>query len=181
MRFSAKSPSFLIGALALAALLIALTVTGCGNEGTVPTASEGTTADPLAFEGPDPSPSPRGHEAEPKFIKSGETGDLKLDRWTLTIEKDAMRDKADITMENASAKYVMVELGPDGLEFDKPVKLEVDLSGLKWDPHTDWTMWWFNEERGCWEDMGGTFDPETEVLTVYIDHFSTWGPGRAGW
>jgi hypothetical protein len=73
----------------------------------------------------------------------------------------------------------MCDLEPHGIQFLAPVELEIDLSGTDFEPYTDWSIWWYLEDSGLWEDQGGVYD--SGKVRVSLDHFSRYSAGRAGW
>lgn len=108
-------------------------------------------------------------------------GTVAFGRATVVIPPDALRENTQITVRSTDDALVGCELGPHGIAFDRPVTLQFDLKGTEALPTDDLTIYWFNEETGAWEDVGGTLDPATMVLSTKLEHFSQYRAGRAGW
>lgn len=182
----------LIGLIAIGGIVTTLVVTGCGQNG-LPTEASNSSVQ-ASRDGPMfvPLPPPDqatpqsfdrtgGLELLPRVIDKDEGGIVQNGRWRITIPKGALQEDTYISIAQLSRGFVFALLGPDDVTFKVPVRLEMSLAGLPYEPYTDWTLWYFDVKAGKWIDMGGEFDPETETITTYSDHFSPWGPGRAGW
>lgn len=73
------------------------------------------------------------------------------------------------------------DLLPHGYQFNEPVTLTFSLTGTVAEDWDDATIFWLNEETNQWVNIGGTRDLEANTLWVELDHFSSYGVGRAGW
>ena len=67
-----------------------------------------------------------------------------------------------------------LEFGPHGATFNVPVRVRLsykraDLSGID---ETALQVYFFNEDTGLWELIGGEVDTENKVVIVYLEHFS---------
>lgn len=183
----------LIGLMAIAGVVTSLVVTGCGENGLPVESSTSSNQDsrdgPIFIAEPPPGQAmaqgrfPRAGEVEmgPRVIDKDEGGVVLNGRWKVTIPEGALRQDTFISIDKMFDGWVFADLGPDGIRFKEPVRIEMSLEGLPHEPYTDWTLWYFDAKAGKWIDGGGEFDPETETITTYTDHFTPWGPGRAGW
>ncbi len=104
---------------------------------------------------------------------------VEYGRFKVQIPKNALSEDTYITVRDLGTGYLMCELEPHGIQFSIPVQFEMDLKGLHWEPYTDWTDYWLNEETGLWERQTGTFDGDKIVDS--LSHFSRYVAGRAGW
>ena len=64
--------------------------------------------------------------------------------------------------------------GPHGTQFNKPVKVELsyktaDLQGVD---EKNLKIFYFNEETGLWELVGGDVDKKGKKVKAYLKHFS---------
>lgn len=118
-----------------------------------------------------------GYQTE--LIEASSGGDVQYNRYKVKIPKHALSEDTYITVRDPGTGYVMCDLEPHGIAFLVPVQFEMDLTGLRWQPYTDWTDYWFNEETGDWERQSGTFDGKKIVDS--LSHFSRYAAGRAGW
>ncbi|MBU1701841.1 MAG: hypothetical protein KJ970_03180 [Candidatus Eisenbacteria bacterium] len=114
-----------------------------------------------------------------KLIDADKGGEVKYDRYKVKFPKYALDEDTYITVRDPGSDYLICELEPHGIVFNVPVELEMDFKDLDYIPFTDWTIWWFNDGAGCWENQGGTF--AGEKLNVDLNHFSKYAAGRAGW
>ena len=114
------------------------------------------------------------------LVTVGSGGTVVHDRIKVTIPPYALSADTYITIHQESVNGLLVaELEPHGIQFRAPVTLEINLDGLEWQPYTDWTLWWLNDDTGVWEDQGGTF--RFRKVTGQLWHFSDYSAGRAGW
>lgn len=101
--------------------------------------------------------------------------------YRLEVPAGALPRSAVYSMTYQQSGPAEVNLGPHGAEFDVPVELSIDLSNTSLADAPDVTLFWWDENRGRWVDVGGVWDPSTETLTAELEHFSRYRPGRAGW
>jgi len=148
---------------------------------------------PVAIESPDLTPADDGrYVPEIPYLGTFETGTTtKVIDGTLggTIERGPFRVDVPANSVEGDVQFkveipddgtIQVHLTPHGMTFDKPVVLTVDLriaSGLG----ENVALFWWNQKQERWDNIGGTFDPDTKQLVTNLDHFSTYAPGRAGW
>ncbi len=114
-------------------------------------------------------------------IIPGDGGVLESGPFELIVPPGALDYVADYEMSHTRFGYVQVDLGPHGAEFDAPVTLNVDLSGTGLARYDDITLYWWDEDAEEWVDVGGTWDPDSNMLSTELEHFSRYRPGRAGW
>jgi hypothetical protein len=161
---------------------------GCSDEN--PVASSGDPGTPQFATVVDPGATPAGRGMMPgSFPKIGQVwvdpdqgATLTVGRFTVTIPPGAVDEPILLTIQDAcSPMGVFVQLGPHGQHFNVPVTLSMDLSGTTAEQWSDVTIYWYDEDADEWVDMGGTWDPASDVVTASLDHFSLYGGGRAGW
>ncbi len=78
--------------------------------------------------------------------------------------------------EDASIIGLPYQLGPDGTTFDPPVTLT-----WRYDPadipdgvdEEELVIAYYDEDADEWQDLEFEVDPESDTLSAYIDHFST--------
>ena len=166
---------------------------GCGSDSTINpvlSLSDNLSRDPAAAT-PEPG---TGGKGEPQDEMEIPTDDPHLGPGSLTAEFDVDPELGGtfaagrvvlsippraltepITLKISDSSYgsmtIIGELLPHGQVFLKPVTLGFDLRGTVAE---DW-------ENGGWVDIGGTHDLDSHILSVELEHFSTYGVGRAGW
>lgn len=107
-------------------------------------------------------------------LGNGDTGESKI-----KINKHALPEDTDIKFEWAAGpamEGVLSDLtfGPHGTQFIEPVKVELsykmaDLTGID---ESTLQVFYFNEDTGLWELIGGEVDLSKKRITVYLPHFS---------
>lgn len=131
-----------------------------------------------------PNPVPDGPvDGTTTLVIDGSAGGaLSCGRFALIIPPGAFRGTEAITIEHTSDLYVECKLGPEGLQFDVPVTLVIDLANTSGDAG-DATVYWYdpNPLLTLWVDIGGAYDPVTHTIATELAHFSTFRPGRTGW
>ena len=113
------------------------------------------------------------------WIEASRGGDVEYGRFKLRLPANALAQDTYITVRDPGDGYVTCWLEPHGIEFQLPVRLEVDLKGLNYAPYEDWTVFWLHDGPNVWENQYGTFDRDR--IRVDLMHFSVYRPGRAGW
>lgn len=117
-----------------------------------------------------------------KLVTVGAGGTVVCDRIKLTVPPGALRCDTYIAIHQTSQNGALVAvLEPHGIQFNAAVTLEINLTGLAWQPYTDWDIYWLNEATDRWENEGGNF--ANQKVSGLLWHFSTYAParGRAGW
>jgi len=115
-----------------------------------------------------------------EFFQGQKGGVIHLGRLTLTVPPGALRGPQNIRMDVLGNGYVETNLFPEGLTFETPALLEMNLRGTDFDGG-DATIYWYDPAAGAWIDLHGTYDPKTHKVSAEIPHFSSYRSGRAGW
>jgi hypothetical protein len=176
---------------------------GCGNEDVLGPEAVLPDTDVLGIETGAPLQTPSGDlllieldleetvnwlVAAAEEVLPGTLETVTGSRYSVTFDVGSLRDPATITIKERDPGIVDVELGPDGLEFDSPVVLEIDYSGTANDPSSpDYhglppRLFWFNPKTSTWKVVPGTDDPKTRTYRAPLRHFSRYAMGDgAGW
>jgi len=116
------------------------------------------------------------------FVKAAEGGVVSCGRFTVVIPAGALAEDTEITISRPDPMLVMCELGPHGLQFEKPVTLRIDYSGTAAEDAeselSNFGVYWFNEDAGRWELVGKEIDPGSDVVQAQLLHFSDYGSGH---
>lgn len=180
-----------VGALAFTLLLV---LAGCGSQGDPSTARPGGSTDaPFYLDlsgGPDAQGlTGRGGASAPltpptnsqSFLVDGSRGDvLTFRRFTLRIPPGAFQGQRLITIEDPENGFVECRLYPEGMQFDLPVTLSMDLANTSADGR-DATIYWYDPSAEVWVDLGGTYAVADHSVWVRLQHFCSYRGGRAGW
>jgi len=119
-----------------------------------------------------------------RFIKADSGGVIAVGNSEVGISKIVFKKHdlpQDMTISFQWAIYrtfdgilCSVEFGPHGKIFDKPARLELsyknaNLTGID---ENNLRVFYFNQDTGIWESIGGTVDKNKKKVTVYLSHFS---------
>lgn len=112
-----------------------------------------------------------------KFVKRHRDKKIKLKKNMIHLKKGCVPYDTWIIMTKPVENEPWVEFEPHGLVFDKPQTVKVKISyedcllpeGVQ---PEDLEVWYWNEELGEYEYMGGTNKINKQKIEFYIDHFS---------
>jgi hypothetical protein len=109
---------------------------------------------------------------------SAETGGtITNGRVTLTFPPEALSEDTWITIEMTEDGTMGVELGPHGIQFDRPVILEMDLTGTTGEGMSKAaSTLWYNDYEGWWEEMPH-LESDANTLKSELEHFSKYNAG----
>ena len=174
--------------LSVLAVVAAVVLTSCADQGIEPSIapsqqfmqipSDSPMAVGLAKDGPG-----KKVNAGTTILVSAEAGGVvNCGRYTVVFPAGALSEDTEITVRACEEKrLVSCELLPHGITFNVPAQLLIDLTYTTASPTDDATVYWYNESMGVWQDVGGTLDPTTMILSTDLGHFSQYVAGRAGW
>lgn len=175
--------------LGLLAGVLAFTV-GCSADDIM---GPGTVAPPAG--GPDVTilVDPQGKAVEPvqgasfakagsAFIRADEGGVISWGRFSLDIPAGALSEDTEISISRPMPNLVMCELEPHGIQFNKPVTLQIDYNGTPAAENDTGEptlgVYWFNEDTGQWVFVGKELDTAGNKMEANLEHFSGY---VAGW
>jgi hypothetical protein len=132
--------------------------------------------------------SPNLGASTEKMIMAAEGGEVALAEAgvKLSIPAGALAADTMISAEVVSKSDLMdaehlagnvVEFGPDGLQFEAPVMLELDLGAAKIPADAEVSLAWFDEKAKAWVDLpgskleGGKVSAETTHFTMFAIRF----------
>ena len=119
-----------------------------------------------------------------KLIKANTGGEIKvgnkeLGESKIKFDKHALPE--DLTIAFQWSAYGTFEgmlnnlvFGPHGTQFNKPVKVELSYktADLQSVDEKKLKVFYFNEETGLWELVGGNVDTRGKKVTARLKHFS---------
>ncbi|MBN2183864.1 MAG: hypothetical protein JW746_00900 [Candidatus Krumholzibacteriota bacterium] len=111
--------------------------------------------------------------SSPGTIVSAEKGGIVTNGYyTLYFPPGALDEDTEITIEMPRFPEAVVELGPHGIQFNKPVTMSLSHDMVDSDVDS-FIVYWFNEDSGLWENIGG--ETSDQSTTVALEHFSEYG------
>ncbi|MBN2071777.1 MAG: hypothetical protein JW814_10000 [Candidatus Krumholzibacteriota bacterium] len=106
------------------------------------------------------------------IVSAEEGGIVTNGYYSLYFPPGALDEDTEITIEMPRYPEAVVELGPHGIQFNKPVTLSLSLEKVD-SAASRFVVYWFNEESSLWENIGGvTYGNAT---SVELEHFSEYG------
>lgn len=100
-------------------------------------------------------------------------------RFTMKVPAGALDGVAVFKLTRDPAGYqVVCTLEPHATPFNTPVEVYFDLHGTDAALHENVRAQWYDESSGTWKDVPSVWDPKTQILIGYYEHFCS---GRAGW
>jgi hypothetical protein len=181
-RFAKKHNLFIISLL----VIFILSLLGCA------------TKDPASMIAPNTSASNQRADGELKilkranprlgksFLKAGlvkpstggyiVVGDLWSGFSSLSFPPFAVNREVWVTFRWESENLLQggAEFSPHGITFNRPARIrlsykDADLQGINED---NIRIWYYNEDDGTWELIGGTVNKSGKCIEGYISHFS---------
>ena len=174
----------LVGRLGCVALALTMSLSsGCGRD-RIPTSS--SSSDPT---GPvfikelvlrrDRSASSNGDDRRvTQWIDGARGGTVVNGRFSVTFAPGAFANSLEIILIDATDEFLECHLFPEGILFEAPVALSVDLEETTGDDAAT-TVYW--NDRDEWVDVGSWYVSGEHTVSTDLDHFSEYRPGRAGW
>jgi hypothetical protein len=112
------------------------------------------------------------------MVVSAETGGTVSNGYfSLYFPPGALDEDTEITIDMPRYPEAVVELGPHGIEFNKPVTLSLPYNVV--DSSADsYRVVWYDENNGVWSEVGGISTDGT--VNAYLEHFSQYGALAGG-
>ena len=163
----------------IAVLTMVLALTGCQKENPLESGSDQITrlTTQLTFLHPENAQLNKVLSIQKQIsaAKGGEI-DLKNDlgsTCSLYFPPNALDQDTLISVQWNTQGFIS-ELGPHGLIFNRPVTIKLSykdavLTGVNEDRLR---VWYYNDNTGVWELIGGTVDKKLKTVKALINHFS---------
>jgi len=136
---------------------------------------------------------PKGHKDplfyQKKDIKANKGGELKvgskhIGESKITFKKNDLPQDLTISFQWAPASTFEgmlsnMEFGPHGTYFNNSVELELSYKTANLDGFDEENLriYYYNEESGLWDFIGGEVNKRKKTVKVYLDHFSRYAIG----
>jgi hypothetical protein len=116
-------------------------------------------------------------------IDGSRGGRVRAGRFSVTLPPGCFEGLAAVTVSMADSTVMICDLQispPTANKFSKPAELSADLTGLSADA-TTLTMYWYDPTRRTWVNLAAKSETSDTHVTASLEHFSTYGAGKAGW
>jgi hypothetical protein len=109
---------------------------------------------------------------------------MRCGRFSLKVPSGAFKGVGVITMTMPDSTLMVCDLAiaPVTLNgFRTPVELTADLSSTNMVDASGCTNYWYDPKRLLWVSLISKSRCSGSLITTALDHFSTYGSGKAGW
>ena len=115
-----------------------------------------------------------GPDCIEKMIKADKGRKLKLNMYSMKIPNDALSNDTEISMCEPWPGIVVIDLGPEGLVFNKAVEFKISYKRLDLGDvnEEDLTIYFVDYKTNTWIDTYAKVDTKKKTVTAQIDHFS---------
>lgn len=109
-----------------------------------------------------------------QFVPASTGGTLYLGEFKFYIPPGALDHDTVITITQTSDRYIEMDFGPDGTQFDPPATMTVSYAtaNLRNIKPANLTISWFNTATNQWVNIGGTVNQSTMTVSASISHFT---------
>ena len=117
------------------------------------------------------------------FIIASQGGTVTLGANSVYFPPNALTEDTliSIVMDGNSTLFAKAfDLHPDGIQFQKPVTLTLEMARQGLMSHGQWLlpqMYYYNPATTEWEGIGGQVDYGRRVISKNLWHFSRYGTG----
>jgi hypothetical protein len=116
-----------------------------------------------------------------KVISAESGGVITNGRITLEFPPFALGEDTEITIAMLSDGTLGADLGPHGIQFNKPVTMTMDLQDTNAEGNSDSvdTFWW-NSDEDWYEKMPKVTSRTPNKISATLEHFSRYKGGVGG-
>jgi len=109
---------------------------------------------------------------------------MRAGRFSLKVPACAFKGVAQITMTMPDSTVMICDLAIAPLSLNRfaiPVELTADLSSANMTDASGCTNYWYDPSRRLWVSLVAKSRCSGTLITSSLQHFSTYGSGKAGW
>jgi len=124
-----------------------------------------------------------GAQAASAKIDGNKGGKVTCGRFSVIVPSGAFIGPATITISVADPSVLVCDLSitPQAANrFKVPVQLVTDLKDLTVSVPSQ-TTYWYDPVHDQWVNLTASTDSSSKTVTAYLNHFSIYGTGKAGW
>ncbi|UCG50422.1 MAG: hypothetical protein JSW58_09410 [Candidatus Latescibacterota bacterium] len=158
----------------LACLTLLLAALGCTDSVMAPVEEEDVNTE-LGFNGISSAPEEDpGLMAGKKgsMVSAERGGRVSNGRVTLEFPPGALDEDTFITMEMVDKSNLVVEFGPHGIDFNRPVAMSMKLKDTPAEDYENAVIKWFNPATNEWEEIENLPPERPKEAKALIRHFS---------
>jgi hypothetical protein len=109
-----------------------------------------------------------------QWVKASTGGTLYLGEFKFYIPPGSLAKDTMISIAMTSDKYIQMDFGPDGTQFNPPATMTVtyataNLKNLK---PSNLSISWFDTTKNQWINLGGSVNQSTMTVSVPVTHFT---------
>ncbi|HMI31010.1 MAG TPA: hypothetical protein VK527_04660 [Candidatus Limnocylindrales bacterium] len=111
-------------------------------------------------------------------------GMLRAGRFSVKIPAGAFSGSATVTLSMPDSTLMICDLSispSSANRFRYPAKLTADLSSSGITDASTYTTYWYDPARLTWVNLSARSMTSGSTVTTALEHFSTYGSGKAGW
>lgn len=115
-----------------------------------------------------------GDLAVSQMIKANTGGTLYLGEFKFYVPPGALANDTMISITMTNDKYIQMDFGPDGTQFDPPAVMTVSYAtaNLQNFKPSNLSISWFDTTQNKWINIGGTVNQSTMTVSVPVTHFT---------
>jgi hypothetical protein len=129
------------------------------------------------------APSPRSVSAS-VWIEGTRGGMVRAGRFSVKVPAGAFSGTAIVTLSMPDSTVMVCDLAitPSSANaFKVPAQLVADFSSTNIQDVSTLTMYWYDPNRLTWVNCSSKSRTLGAYVTMYLDHFSRYAAGKAGW
>ena len=109
-----------------------------------------------------------------QLVPASTGGTLYLGEFKFYIPPGALDHDTVITITQTSDRYIEMDFGPDGTQFDPPATMTISYAtaNLRNIKPANLSISWFNTATNQWVNIGGTVDTIAKTVSAPISHFT---------
>jgi hypothetical protein len=117
-------------------------------------------------------------------VDGSQGGMVRAGRFSVRLPAGAFSGTAIVTLSMPDSTVMICDLSispSSANKFRYPALLTADLSSSRLTDASTFTTYWYNPTRLTWVSLYAKSSTSGSTITTALDHFSTYGSGKAGW
>lgn len=115
-----------------------------------------------------------GEASYSQLVPASTGGTLYFGEFQFYVPPGSLSNDTVISITKTSDRYIQVDFGPDGTQFDPPATMTVSYASanLRNTPPSSLSISWFDVAGNKWVNIGGTVNQTAKTVSVAISHFT---------